>query len=66
MAVFAVPHSWLAGLVLLLVLGWTFGLMLALLNKILASPQRDVSVRVRLLPWPRFEIDVRNNSVDDR
>jgi hypothetical protein len=52
-------------LILLVVLVWTFGLVLALLSKILSSPDRAVSIKVRPLPWPRVEIDVSAKLIEE-
>ena len=45
-------------LILLIVLIWTLGLVLAVLGKLLPAPDRNVRVSVRPLPWPRIEIAV--------
>ncbi|MFG1641319.1 hypothetical protein ACGFMK_13610 [Amycolatopsis sp. NPDC049252] len=38
---------------------WTAGIVLALVHKILAAPERDIRIRIRVVPWPRVEIDVK-------
>jgi hypothetical protein len=45
-------------LIVLAVLAWTFGIVLAVLGRLLRAPDRDARVIVRPLPWPRIEIDV--------
>jgi hypothetical protein len=53
--------GWLWLLVPVILL-WAAGMTLAVLSKILASPDRDIRVRIRLLPSPRIEIDARPGS----
>ncbi|WP_020667500.1 hypothetical protein [Amycolatopsis nigrescens] len=51
--------SW-GGFVLVVVLfAWATCIALLLLNKIVASPGRDISIRIRLCPWPRIEIEAK-------
>ena len=45
-------------LIVLVILGWTFGFVHVVLGRILRNPGRNVRVSVRLLPWPRMEIEV--------
>ncbi len=45
-------------LLVLAVLAWTLGLVLAVLGKLLRAPDRSARVTVRPLPWPRIEITV--------
>ncbi|MEA5365441.1 hypothetical protein VA596_38360 [Amycolatopsis sp., V23-08] len=42
----------------LVLLTCTAGIVLALVHKILAA-ERDVRIRIRVVPWPRVEIDVK-------
>lgn len=51
--------SWGFALVLLLFAIWALVLVLILVRAALAAPHRDFCVRVRLLPHPQVEIDVR-------
>lgn len=53
-------------LLVLAVLVWTLGLVLAVLGKLLRTPDRDARVVVRALPWPRIEIDVAAAGSADR
>jgi hypothetical protein len=52
-------ESWLFALVVLLPFVWVPCVVLVLLNKIFASPERAINVRIRLFPWPRIEIDAK-------
>jgi hypothetical protein len=52
-------NAWLFVLVVVLTLAWAGWLALALLNNVLAAPQRDVIVRLRLTPWPEVAIESR-------
>lgn len=52
-------ESWLFALVVLLPFVWAPCVVLVLLSKIFASPERDINVRIRLFPWPRIEIDAK-------
>ena len=45
-------------LILLVILVWTLGLVLAVLGALLRAPGRSARVSVRPLPWPRIEISV--------
>ena len=45
-------------LILLVILLWTLGLVLAVLGALLRAPGRSARVSVRPLPWPRIEISV--------
>jgi hypothetical protein len=45
-------------LIVLAILAWTLGFVLAVLGKLLRAPDRNVRVSVRPLPWPRIEIDI--------
>jgi hypothetical protein len=47
-----------AFLLVLAILCWTLGIVLAVLGKLHRLPDRDVRVLVRPLPWPRIEIVV--------
>ena len=38
---------------------WAPCVALVLLNKMFASPERAINVRIRLFPWPRIEIDAK-------
>jgi hypothetical protein len=44
--------------IVLILLGWTLVLVLAVLRRLLATPGRAAEVSVRPLPWPRVEIRV--------
>ncbi|GGM68585.1 hypothetical protein GCM10012275_43800 [Longimycelium tulufanense] len=61
MAALSAVGPWLFLMALFLLLASAFGSALALLSKILATPGRDVRVRVGLFPRPGIEIDVRNS-----
>lgn len=52
-------ESWLFALVVLLPFVWAPCVVLVLLNKIFASPERAINVRIRLFPCPRIEIDAK-------
>ena len=52
-------ECWLFVLAVLLPFVWVPCVALVLLNKIFASPERAVNVRIRLFPWPRIEIDAK-------
>jgi hypothetical protein len=49
--------AWL--MLVVLILGWTACVVLALVHKILAAPERDIRVRISVVPWPRVEIETR-------
>ncbi|MFD6218570.1 hypothetical protein, partial [Nocardia salmonicida] len=56
MASLSAAGSWFAALFVLfavLCIGWV---AVAILNRILDSPGRTVTVGIRVLPWPRIEI----------
>jgi hypothetical protein len=46
-------------ILVVLILGWTACVVLALVHKILAAPERDIRVRISVVPWPRVEIETR-------
>ena len=53
-------NSWLFVSVVALTLRWIAWLALALLTKVLSSPEREVSVKIRVIPWPQIEIEARH------
>ncbi|MET9001922.1 hypothetical protein [Amycolatopsis sp. NPDC004169] len=49
--------AWL--FLVVLILGWTASVVLLLVHKILAAPERNIRVRISVVPWPRIEIETR-------
>ncbi len=43
----------------LALLAWTTRIVLAVVSKILAASERDIRIRIRVVPWPSVEIDVK-------
>jgi hypothetical protein len=52
-----VPWGFVA--LVFLLLTWTAGMVLALVHKVLAAPERQIRIRIHLVPWPRVEIEAR-------
>ena len=52
-----VPWGFVA--LVFLLLAWTAGVVLALVHKVLAAPERQIRIRIHLVPWPRVEIEAR-------
>ena len=42
-----------------LILFWTACVVVVLVHKILAAPEREIQVRIRVVPWPHVEIHAR-------
>ncbi|MEV2222851.1 hypothetical protein AB0E01_23600 [Nocardia vinacea] len=48
---------WLVIVLVLIALLWAGFVAIVLLAKVLSAPEREIALRIRMMPWPRIDID---------
>lgn len=50
---------WLVIVLVLIALLWAGFVAIVLLAKALSAPEREIAIRIRMMPWPRIDIDAK-------
>ncbi|MEV5837991.1 hypothetical protein [Nocardia sp. NPDC052112] len=53
---------WLVVVLVLIALLWAGFVAIVLLAKVLSAPDREIAIRIRMMPWPRIDIDAKASS----
>ncbi|MEU0507129.1 hypothetical protein [Nocardia sp. NPDC005998] len=50
---------WLVVMLIVMAFAWAGFVAIVLLAKVLSAPEREIAIRIRMMPWPRIDIEAR-------